>query len=388
MIMNTEGIKESIMHKEGLIRTVIQEIYRYKELGDQEFESSKLQCCILGELGYDVELGYSGLGTAFMAKKTGFDKKGVIAILSEYDALPKIGHGCGHNLISAMAIGAAVGINAIIGSLPLEIRIIGTPAEETTAGKIKMAEDGVFDDVDCVIMCHPYNSTGVHISSLAIQGTEYRFIGKPSHAANAPEEGRNALQAMISFFNNINGLRLHLSKTASIHGIITYGGEAPNIIPDLSISKFNIREADVKGLSLLMNTVERAAEAAALSTGTRYEAHNYLKTIYDIKTNNILANIMRDKLLEVGFEDIVNEPQNLGSSDIGNVSYVVPTVHAMINVTERYIPLHTKEFAENTLTEYAAKNVIKASLAIAKAVDHIGENIYMLKEMREELKEL
>lgn len=386
-MINTD-IKESIITRKDLISTIIEKIYEFKELGDQEFKSSKLQCDILKELGYDVKLGYSGLNTAFMAKKTGRDKKGVVAILSEYDALPKIGHGCGHNLISAMAIGAAIAMKTIIDELPLEIRIIGTPAEETTAGKIKMVEDGVFDDIDCVIMCHPYNSTGVHVSSLAIQGIEYRFIGQTSHSANAPEEGRNALQAMINFFNNINGLRLHLPATSSIHGIITYGGEAPNIIPDLSISKFNIRESNVKKLDKLLDIVGKAAEAAALSTGTHYETNNYLKTIYDVKTNNILADVMKEKLYEEGFTDVINTPLNLGSSDIGNVSYIVPTVHAMVNVTENYIPLHTMEFAENTLTDYALENVIKASAAMAKVVKHVGENIYLLKEMREEFERL
>lgn len=377
-------INELIISRKDLISTVIKKIYEFKELGDQEFKSSKLQCDILKELGFDVELGYSGLDTAFIAKKSGPNKKGVIAILSEYDALPIIGHGCGHNLISAMAVGTAIGINAIIDELPLEVRVIGTPAEESTAGKIKMIEDGAFDDIDCVFMCHPYNRTGVHISSLAIQGIEYRFIGKPSHAASAPIDGRNALQSMINFFNNINGLRLHLPATSSIHGIITYGGEAPNIIPDLSISKFNIRETNVEKLNMLLDTVEKAAEAAAICTGTRYETNKYLKTIYDVKTNNVLANIMEEKLCKEGFCDIMNEPLNLGSSDIGNVSYVVPTVHAMVNVTENYIPLHTIEFAENTLTRYALENVIKASSAMTKVVNHIGKNIYLLKDMREE----
>lgn len=380
--MEKVSIERIVRNHEQLIKDVNKSIFDFSELGDKEFKSSKLLADKLAHFGYDVTLGYASLPTAFMASKKGVNPKLVVAILAEYDALPEIGHGCGHNLISSASLATAIGLSEIINTLPLELRIIGTPAEETTAGKITMVDKGIFDDVDCVLMCHPFNETGVNISTLAIEAVEYNFIGRTSHAAGSPEEGASALQAMINFFNNINGMRLHLPKTSSVHGIITHGGERPNIIPALSTSRFNVREKESDKVEKLLVVMENLAKAAALSAGTEYEINRDL-SIQDLKTNNTLALLFEKNLKCIGINDITNDSLNLGSSDIGNVSYVVPTLHAMIRVTEEETPLHTKEFAQNTLTDFAQQRFIEAGIAMAYTVYDIAKDLSLLDEMKD-----
>jgi amidohydrolase len=216
-------------------------IHANPEIAFQEFKSAAFLCETLGSHGFAVERGAGGLETAFIAEAKGNGTGPNIAILAEYDALPDIGHACGHNIIGTSAIAAGIAVKEVIKELPGRVTVIGTPAEEGGGGKLILLEHGVFNDVDAAMMVHPASRTMVDRKSLASVRLKIEFNGKASHAASAPEDGINALEAVILTFNNVNALRLHLKSDARVHGIINNGGSAANIIPEYAAATFRPR---------------------------------------------------------------------------------------------------------------------------------------------------
>ncbi len=256
------------------------DIHAHPELGHEERRASKLLTDFLEQRGFEVEIGVAGVETAFSATVRGAGSGGrKVAILAEYDALPDVGHGCGHNLIALTAIGAGIGAQAALTDLPGTVVVMGTPAEETAGAKIDMLEAGMFEDVDVVLSSHPSSHRTLmrddvpigESLSLALVGYRYTYHGKSAHAASTPHLGINALNAVIQLFTGIDALRQHLRDDARVHGIITDGGTAPNVVPEYAATNFLLRANDRDYLQEVVEKVQDVAEGAAAATGAKLE---------------------------------------------------------------------------------------------------------------------
>ena len=279
------------------------DIHAHPELNYQEYYAANLLAGTLEQHDFAVERGVGGVETAFRATLQGGAGHGpTVAILAEYDALPEIGHGCGHNLIAMAAIGAGLGVQANLESLPGRVFVIGTPAEEGGGGKIRLLEAGVFDEVDVCLSSHPSSNRTIipediamdESWSLAMVGYRYIYHGKAAHAAAAPEEGINALNAVIHLFNGIDALRQHLRDDVRIHGIITDGGMAPNVVPEFAAANFMLRCRDRNYLSeVVVEKVQQVAEGAASMSGARLEVEPYYPFYENVLPNGVLAEAFR-----------------------------------------------------------------------------------------------
>ncbi len=315
-----------------------------------------------------VTRGAFGLDTAYAAE---FGDKGpVIAILSEYDALPGIGHACGHNIIATAGLGAALALSKLPG-LPGRVRYLGTPAEEGPGGKEIMAQAGAFDGVDAAMMVHPANIELITMPTIACCLVDVTYHGKAAHAAAVPHLGLNALDAVVFAYNAIAALRQHIQQTERLHGIITDGGAAPNIVPERAACKFIVRAADAGSLTKLKKRVHDCFEAAALATGTRAEIVwadiNYL----DLKTNWPMAKAYRANAESMGRNFVPLEmlpPGYAGSTDMGNVSHRVPSIHPMLGIAPINIPIHNAEFARHAASPAGDKAVVEGAKAMAMTV--------------------
>jgi amidohydrolase len=300
------------------------------EIGLQEFQASARLTDTLGEFGAHVERGIAGLPTAFEARLPGGQAGPKVAIVAEYDALPEVGHGCGHNIIATAAIGAGIALSRLAGQLPGSVVVMGTPAEESTVlnagGKIPILEHGYFDAVDAAIMIHPWTMDGVDLeSSLVAHGLDFIFRGRAAHAAVNPHEGINALDAMIIMFNSVGLLRQQVRPDARIHGVITYGGSAPNVIPSYTTCRFRVRASDPAYASELVERVIACAQAGALATGATMEWQAYTRPYLNMKPNHALGAVFRTNLQAIGWEvQERRERTGAGSTDFGNVSHRVP----------------------------------------------------------------
>lgn len=244
-------------------------IGEHPELGHEEFLASARLTEALTLHGFDVQKAVLDLPTAFLGVYKSEKPGPTVAFLCEYDALPDIGHACGHHLIATMGLAAAVGLKAVIDEIGGTIRVYGTPAEETKGAKVDMAAAGLFDDVDFALMAHPYNAYERSGTSLAMDAILFEYFGKAAHAAASPHEGVNALDAVIQLFNAVNALRQQLRSHARVHGIITDGGKAPNIIPDYAAAHFYVRANDRPYTDEVVGKILQCAEGAALATGCR-----------------------------------------------------------------------------------------------------------------------
>lgn len=338
-------------------------LYRNPEPGNQEFAACEKICSILIQHGFDIQKNYLGIPTAFRA--TYGNGKPSIAYLCEYDALPEIGHGCGHNMISAMSIAAAIALREAVNSIGGQIVVLGCPAEETNGAKVAMAERGTFNDIDVALMVHPSDVTRESGTSLAMEALQFEYIGKSAHAAANPEDGINALDGVILLFNSINALRQHVKSDVRIHGIIKEGGVAANIIPDRAVAQFYVRSESSAYLKEVVKKVKDCAHGAALATGCTLNISNYELSYDNMITNSTLQQAFSKNLKDLGVEHIEPPKKTSGSSDIGNVSHVVPAIQPYIGITQKHIPSHTREFADATQTEYAREMLIKAATALA-----------------------
>ena len=338
-------------------------IHSNPELGFQEVKAAALLTDYLEAQGFSVERGICELPTAFRA--TYGEGRPRVAFLAEYDALPKLGHACGHNIIATSAMGAAVAAKAASQGKGT-ILVIGTPAEEIHGGKAFMVKRGGFEGLDAAMMIHPYMRDIAVIGSLALAGLDVEFFGKAAHAAARPEEGVNALEALIISFNGINSLRQHVRSGARIHGIITDGGEAPNIVPAHAAASFLIRAEDDEYLDELCPRVLDCFKAGALATGARLE-HRWAEVRYDVfRANPTLAQLFSRNMETLGRK--VQEPRvrsMLGSVDMGNVSRVVPSIHGMVTIAPKEVVSHSPEFREAAVSQAGHEGLIIGAKALA-----------------------
>jgi amidohydrolase len=347
-------------------------IHDNPELGFQEVKAASWLSDYLKSNGFSVERNIAGLSTAFRAVYG--EGKPKIVVLAEYDALPGIGHGCGHNIIAASAVGAGVASKIVVDNLGGSIIVLGTPGEENFGSKIDMVKAGIFDDVDVAMMVHPSILNIAMERMLASSSLEVEFFGKAAHAAVQPSQGVNALEAIILAFNSINSLRQHIKEQARIHGIITDGGEAPNVVPAHSAAKFMIRAPDYAYLEELQGKVLNCFKGASLASGARLEYRWGDKVYAPIKNNVALAKLFSDNLELMGRRlDVFDLQIPFGSSDMGNVSQVVPSIHPMVAIVSPKVSLHSVEFASAAASEAGHQGLLDAAKAMAMTmVDVIG----------------
>lgn len=372
---------ENIKHKLWEINDYI---YNNPEIGNEEFKAVKKLTSFLEENNFTVDLGILDKPTAFKATYKS-DRKGPnIAYLCEYDALPEIGHGCGHNMIGTMGVGAAVALSKVLDSIGGQITVLGTPAEECDGAKVEMTEKGVFDDVDVAMILHPSDVTYESGKSLAMDAIQFYFKGKASHAAAEPEAGINALDAVILTFNGINALRQHIPSDTRIHGIIKEGGVAANIVPDKSIAQFYVRASTREALNKVVEKVKNIAKGASLMTGAELEISNYEISYDNMKTNITLSKVFNNNLKYVGVKDILPAKESYGSVDMGNVSNVVPAIHPYIGIGCFNTAAHTKEFAEATVTDAAHEALVQGASALALTGYEVIKDRGLLIDIKEE----
>lgn len=347
-------------------------IHDNPELGFQEVKAASWLSDYLKSNGFCVERNIAGLSTAFRAVYG--EGKPKIVVLAEYDALPGIGHGCGHNIIAASAVGAGVASKIVVDNLGGSIIVLGTPGEENFGSKIDMVKAGIFDDVDVAMMVHPSILNIAMERMLASSSLEVEFFGKAAHAAVQPSQGINALEAIILAFNSINSLRQHIQEQARIHGIITDGGEAPNVVPAHSAAKFIIRAPDYAYLEELQGKVLNCFKGASLASGARLKYRWGDKVYAPIKNNVALAKLFSDNLESMGRRlDVFDLQIPFGSSDMGNVSQVVPSIHPMVAIVSPKVSLHSPEFASAAASEAGHQGLLDAAKAMAMTmVDVIG----------------
>ncbi|MGD9001974.1 MAG: M20 family metallopeptidase [Anaerolineae bacterium] len=345
-------------------------IHSNPEVKFEEHKASRWLSDAAQEAGFRVEKPVGGLDTAFRASYSGSGAGPTIAFLAEYDALPKLGHGCGHNLIGPASLGAALGLQTVMGNLPGSIQLIGTPGEEGGGGKVILAEAGVFDDVDVAMMFHPSAKTIPWQHALARRKLFIEFLGKAAHAAAFPEKGISALDATLLTFQNINALREHIVDSSRIHGIITHGGDAPNVVPDYSACLFFVRAMDDDYCDELLEKVKNCARGAALATGARVEME--VQGAYrSIRPNLLLAHAFTSNLeaLDWTFDDI-DPADGIGSTDMGNVSHITPSLHTYLSIGPRDLVEHSTEFTAASASEKGFEAMMAAAKAIAAtAVD-------------------
>ena len=347
-------------------------IHANPEIALQEEKCSAACADFLARHGFAVERGVAALPTAFTARAGAGAP--VIAYLSEYDALPGLGHGCGHNLIAIAGIGAGLGLSAALGTGGVSgaVRVFGTPAEEAVGGKVIMARAGVFADVAAAMGAHPGTSDATcptvegSGSSLACEEVRIAYHGQAAHAAGDPYNGINALNAVIEVFNGINALRQHVKSDARLHGIITHGGQAANVVPDYARAEFFVRAATVDYMDQLIEQVRQIAQGAALITGARLEFEVSGLANYDMITNYTLARQLKRNLDEVGLQmpDAMPEPAS-GSSDWGNVSYIVPSVETAYPILDRVCTWHSPDVVAASDSELGYANTLRVARAMA-----------------------
>ncbi|MDP6042945.1 MAG: M20 family metallopeptidase [Dehalococcoidales bacterium] len=360
-------------------------IHANPETGLKESKAMAWLTDYLRENGFTVEAGIYGLSTAFRAS---YGQGGpVIAILAEYDALPKIGHACGHNLIATSAVGAGVAAKLAVDRCGGSVLVMGTPGEEMQGGKVLMARHGAFDGVDVAMMVHPGVRDTATVNALALHFFEAEFFGKPAHAGSRPEEGINALEAMLQSFNAINSLRQHIRDKARIHGIITDGGEAANIVPAHSAGIFIVRAEDDSYLDELKERVISCFKGAATASGARLE-YKWWKVRYSAMRNDLaLARLFRRNMQSLGRKVALSDPTNrFGSSDMGNVSQLVPSIHPIVAIAPINILGHSPEFAQAAVSEAGFRGLLDAAKAMAMTVVDLLIRPEIVSRAKEEFK--
>ena len=362
-------MKARIYNEGQLIKERLAEIsdyiYNNPELGNEEYKAVEALTKFLKEHNFKIESPIADMDTAFKATFDSGKPGMTIGYLCEYDALPKIGHGCGHNMIGVMSAGAGVALSKVLHEIGGKVIVYGTPAEETNGGKVILAEAGVFDELDAAMIVHPDGETRASGSSSALYPIRFIYKGKTAHAASCPEKGINALNSVIQLFNGIDALRQHVTPDIKMHGIITKGGVAANIVPDEAIADFYFRASTKERVTEVIEKVKKIAEGAALMTGATLEMERYELPYDDLNTNETLSEMFNSNLRELGITDIKEAKVTGGSSDIGNVSYVAPTIHPYIGITDCPMVGHSVEMANATTTSKAHDRLLIAALAMA-----------------------
>ena len=345
------------------------EIWQNPELCYEEHSAHRLLTAFLEEKGFSVERAYTGLSTAFRA--TFGSGKPNVCVICEYDALPGIGHACGHNLIAEAGVAAGLGLKAALESIGEgagRVTVLGTPAEEGGGGKVALIENGAFEDVDVAMMVHPCPYNIVIQKTASYAGYSATYLGKASHAAAFPWEGINALDAAVMAYNSVSVLRQQMKPTWRVHCVILEGGVKPNIIPERSVVSYFVRAPTSSERNTLAERVKACFEAAATATGCKVELKEVGYAYNDLFPNESLAKLYAKNLEGLGADFSYTGDPTGGSTDMGNVSYAVPSIHPMFKIGSGKEMNHSRDFTAVANTPQAHAQ----SILYAKAMAHTG----------------
>ena len=351
--------------REELLR-VSHAIHARPELAFEEHEAAALLVATLQAAGLPVKAGAFGLPTAFEAEAG--EGPTCVALLAEYDALPEIGHACGHNLIATASVGAGLALASLGAGLPGRVRILGTPAEERGGGKELMARRGALDGVHAALMIHPASVNLVNMPCMCLAEVEAVYRGRAAHAAAMPERGVNALDGLVHAYQALAALRQHIRSSERIHGIITDGGQAPNIVPEHAAGQFYVRAANSEALAALKERVEACFRAGALASGAELTLRWGEVDYMDIRFNAALAESFQANAETLGREFVPMDqlpPSLAGSTDLGNVSQRVPSIHPMLACAPLHCTIHNPEFERYAGSEQGDAAALDGAKALA-----------------------
>ena len=371
-------------HTERVI-ALAKEIHAKPEIGNEEVFASGVLSDYLREFGFQVDLGVAGHDTAFYAVKDSGIEGPTIAFLAEYDALPGLGHACGHNIIGTTSVVAGIGLSEVLAETGGKVVVLGTPAEEggpNGSAKGSFVRHGFLENVDVALMIHPSGRTSLTGPTLAVDPLDFHFYGKSAHASGSPEKGINALDSVIQLFNGINALRQHVTSDVRIHGIITHGGDAPNIVPDYASARFYIRAETWAKAEAVSTRIRAIADGAALTTGATVKVERFQNEVQDFVLNTVLDSILHEELESHGEVVYTERGRGLGSTDAGNISYVVPTAHPHIKIGPDDLIGHTNEFRDASNSELGYKGLVTGAKALAGAASRLLSEPELLHQVR------
>jgi len=361
-----DELQEMVDARRDALVELSHRVHAANEIRFEERRSSEMVADALAGAGFQVDKGASDLETAFVA--TAGSGPLTIGICAEYDALPGIGHACGHNIIAAAAAGAGMALAPAADDLGVTVRVLGTPAEESGGGKILMLDRGAFDGVHAAMMVHPCPEERVYVDCLAVAHFQVRYHGKEAHASSYPERGVNAADALTVAQVAIGLLRQHFNPFDQVHGIVVKGGEAPNIVPAHCSARFYVRARDLAALDMLRARVNPCFEAGALATGTRMEMEEESPPYSEFTPDLEMGEIYRRNAEAIGRIFPSLPPRKSGSTDMANVSLRMPTIHPMMEIEANGASNHQPEFTAACVTESADRAVRDGALAMALTV--------------------
>ena len=335
------------------------------ETAYQEFKACEHLSQVLDQAGFKVQKAAGNVETAFLARPADCQpSRPSVAFLAEYDALPKIGHGCGHNLISAASLGGAIALKRILGNESGGLAVVGTPAEEGGGGKVRLAEAGVFEELDLAIMFHPSHLNIPAKDMLGRIKFKVEFFGRTAHASGSPDQGINALDAMVAAYTSINAIRQHLRPDGRVHGIITHGGDAPNIIPDYAAGLFYVRAGRRSYRDEIFEWVKKCVQGAALAIGAESKIEIDPPKLDPMKRNAALEAAVRANMEALDLSIDADDGRR-GSSDIGNLSHYLPAMHPYLAIVDPEVAGHSVEFCEATTTARGQDALLNAAKMLA-----------------------
>ncbi|HWC02399.1 MAG TPA: M20 family metallopeptidase [Methylomirabilota bacterium] len=382
-------VKTDIQHAldglAGELEAISRKIHDHPELGYSEVQACGWLCAFLEAKGFEVERGVGGVPTAFRATVNGRGTGPTVAIMCEYDALPGIGHACGHNIIATSGAGAGAALAAVRARLPAgRVQVIGTPAEEGGGGKVRLLRAGVFAGVDCAMMIHGFDRTILHQDLLGIVRTSFEYAGKAAHAAADPWAGVNALDACIQTFNAVSMLRQQVRPDCRIHGIIENGGAAANIIPEYAKATFYVRAPRIDTMWELHRRVLACAEGAARATGASLTVTQHEMVYEPLKRNQTLLDLFAANMRGSGLVEGPPAADRLGSSDVGNVSQVLPTIQPMVAIAPEGMAIHSRDFVEAAIASLAHAGMLAAAKTMALTAYDLLEDPSRVRRAKEE----
>lgn len=371
--MDVDAVKDRLARevddRADVLLEISHSIHEHPELGYEEHHAHDLLAGVLEDEGFDVERGAAGMDTAFVAS-AGRGPGPTIGIFCEYDALPEIGHACGHNVIGSAGLGAGLAAATVAEELGGRVVVLGSPAEEGGGGKVFMAERGLLDDIDAAMMIHPADGDLKAMNVIAIQQVHVRYHGQAAHAAAFPHKGRNALDAAVLGYMNVAALRQHIRPSERIHGIFTDAGDRPNIVPQYAAAEWYVRSPTLRLLQGLKERVLNCLEAGATASGCTMD-HEWQDPAYaDMIDNPVLVDLFAANAERTGrhLADPSVAANVVGSTDMGNVSYVVPSIHPMLAVAPAGVSIHTPEFTAFARGEEGDRAVLDGARAMAMTV--------------------
>jgi amidohydrolase len=371
-----QGVTAAVERLGADILTLSHDVHAHPELCYDEHYAVEAVARTLAAHGHEAEIGAYGIETALRARAGGSGPR--VAILAEYDALPGIGHACGHNVICATAVGAFLAVAELVADLDGSVELIGCPAEEGGGGKELIAQAGGFDEVDVALMLHPFGADAAEHQWLGVRTVDIIYHGLPAHAAAMPHLGRNAVDAVVNAYTGIAQLRQHMLPSDRVHGIITDGGQKPNIVPERAAASFFLRSATPEGMAELAERAEAVFTAAAIGTGTRLEARWDPVPVYlPVRNNSTLAGRYATHMAPRGRKVLpagVLPAELTGSTDLGNVSVRVPAIHPLLAIAPPDVAIHTPAFAQWAISERADTGTVDGAIALAAtAVDYLTD---------------